>query len=276
MNPSDMSRRSLLGTGVTVFGLGSAGAVGLSLTDSLSSSSPDVPDLEEEGWEETADTEESRSTDAGPITIETATNTLRFRDEALIEAIRDREIQIDGQPAKRLGDFESQKFPDKVRVFSATRADLKPDVDDLPAGIGLAEVLDRVAEQAKGEFESELEDAGLEDIEEEDTDTLDIDTGQEATVYYYSAIYPFEGIDDTVRGQDISLPAKDIEFAGQLAIWDNGEYVLISAGAYPNENYEESATGTGEYGGEVTASLDLQLTPEDYRDDTEDIIAEVE
>jgi len=275
MSP-DLSRRSLIGGGVGLLGLAGIGTFGLALTDSLSNASPDVPDLEDEGWVETADTEDSRSTDAGPITVETETNTLRYRDQALIDAIRSREIELDGRPVKQLSEFDSQKFPDRVRVFSATRADLKPDVDDLPGGLGLKEVLDRVAEQAKDEFESELEDAGLEDIEEDDTDTLEIDTGQEATVYYYEAVYPFEGVDETIEGQDITLPARDIEFAGQLAVWDNGEYVLISAGAYPNQNYSETVTETGSFGREVEASLDLQLTPDDYEDDTEDIIAEVE
>lgn len=275
---SSTTRRGLIGG---VVGLGALGFFGLQLFDGASGADPEVPedDLEEEGWTEYDDSDAETERQLGPLTLTSKASTIRYKDEELIQRVKHHPVQtdVDGRTRVReLSSYTDGAFSDPLRVFTATRIDLNPNVDDLPAGIGLQQIMDKVTARATTRFENEMENSGLEEIERDGEEELEIDTGETATRFDYSAVYGFEGITTTVEGTDVRLPAKDLEIAGHLAFWDHGDFILVAAGVYPNENYAETVEETGQYGQDITLSLDLELQPDDYEEETLDLMAQVE
>jgi len=277
MKPDGLSRRGLLG-GIGVVGLGAVGWTGLTLADPINGSDPEIPedDLEEDGWVEMKDEETETEEAAGPLTVTIQTNTLTYKHQQLNEQLRSRRVRTSDGPDREISHYKSGAFSDPIRVFSAARTDLNPNFDNLPGGIGRAEIMGIVEEQAKSEFEAEMEDAGLTDIEESDQDTIEVDTGEDAVLFEFTAVYPFDGIDVDVRDRTVSLPSADIEVVGHMAMWHHGDSILVAGGAHPNENYEESRTEEGEFGRDLTVSVDLGLEPDDYEEETLALVEEVE
>jgi hypothetical protein len=230
---------------------------------------PEIPDeaLESNGWVRIAETSETVLDDAaGPVDVEAIAATVQYENQGLVRETLDAPVEIEyrGQTTtETLGSYVDE-FDQSMGVFAATKIDVTPHIDELPGGLGRAEVMDRVETQARTRFEQQLRDAGLENVSQTATSTIEIDTGPSATLVEYRATFAFEPTEATVRGATVDIPGEDIEIAGYLAIWHNGRNVLIGAGAHPNENHEGTVTDTVQ-GAELTLSFDLALDPSSLR-----------
>lgn len=242
---------------------------------------PTVPedDLERNGWVQSDLTAETVLDDAaGPINVEAIAATVQYENEGLTNDIKDTEVTIEyrGQTmTDPLSDYLGSEFDQSMGVFAATKIDLTPHIDELPGGLGRAEVMDPVVTQAQEQFDQQLRDAGLEDVRQVEESTLEVDTGQEATLFEYRASFTFEETNASLQGTTITIPGDEIEVAGYLAVWHNGRNVLIAAGAHPNENYTNTVTDTVQ-GAELTISFDLELSPSSLRDEVQGYMARVE
>lgn len=241
---------------------------------------PTVPadELEENGWVRIDQTVETVLDDAGPVTVEAIASTLRYENEGLKTDIQDTPVTIEyrGQTTTgTLGDYLGEAFDQSMGVFAATKIDLTPHVDELPGGLGRAEVMDPVLTQARAQFEGQLSDAGLEDVRQVGSDTIEVETGQAAEFFEYRASFTFEKMDATLQGTTITIPGDEIEIAGYLAVWHNGRNVLVAAGAHPNENYANTITETVQ-GEELTVSFDLDLSPSSLREEVQGYMRRVE
>lgn len=243
---------------------------------------PEVPaeQLQGEDWVLAEELQESVLQDsAGPIAIEAIGSTVRYENQGLVADIRDSEVEIEfrGETGtERLGDHAGGQFDQSMGVFVATKIDLTPHVDELPAGIGRAQVMDPVETQSREQFAQQLREAGLEDVREVDpTVAFEPDAGGSAAFFEYRGTFTFEGAAVEVRGVPITFSGGGIEIAGYLAVWHDGRNVLIAAGAHPNENYTETVTQTTA-GDELTASVDLGLRPAELREEVLGYMAAVE
>ncbi|MFB6311297.1 MAG: hypothetical protein ABEH64_08985 [Salinirussus sp.] len=173
---------------------------------------PDVPvdALQEDGWVEgESSTEVVLEDSAGPVTIRAVAATVQYQNRRLVDQVRNTEVMIDymGQSTTQpLGDYLDGELNQPLGVFSATKIDVTPHLDELPAGLGQAEVMDPLRAQAQSEFEQQLETAGLDDIRQVRTDTIDIDTGQAAEYFEYTAAYRIEETSTTVQGVELTIP----------------------------------------------------------------------
>lgn len=276
----DLSRRQLLAGGGVLALVGT----GLGVSHVLRGAEfvePDVPadELEADGWVHVETTEAVvLDSAAGPIGVRANAVTVRYGDRALVERLKDTVLEIEAfglTSTRRLGDVVDSQFDQSMGVFAATKIDVTPHLDELPAGLGRAEVMGQVETQAKSTFESQLREAGLEDVSQSGTTTLDVATGQTAEVFEYTATFPFEPTGVTLQGATIDVPGTNIDVAGYLAIWHNGANIIIAAGAHPNESHADTVTDTVQ-GEEVTLSYDLGLRPEQMREDLLGYMAAVE
>lgn len=233
---------------------------------------PTVPEenLEANDWVKIDQTSETPLDDsAGPVNVEAVAATVQYENEGLTRDIKDTEVKIEyrGETiTERLGDHLGSEFDQSMGVFAATKIDVTPHIDELPGGIGRAEVMDPVLTQAQDKFEAQLQDAGLGNVRHVDTSDFEIDTGQMASFFEYRAAFVFEQTEVTLRGTTIEIPGGEIDVAGYLAVWHNGRNVLIAAGAHPNENYADTITETVQ-GDKLTLSFDLELSPSSLRDE---------
>ena len=264
-------RRALIGAGLA--GVGAVGYALLSILNPPNAPRPVLPadEMESDGWVETggegAPVADMR---VGPLTVRTLANTVQYGNRGLLDAVRDREVTIEvaGQTVTRsLAEAAPEALDQYLAIFVASRIDLGPDVDDLPLGIGRAEVMDQARIAAQASFEQTMADAGLQNVSSTGSGTLDVATGETATLDRYRADFPFEGGTVSALGQEFDVPSTALEMAGYLAVWHHEDWIMVAAGAHPAANYTDTAERELETGGTATISLDLGLTPADYREE---------
>ncbi|GCF14761.1 hypothetical protein Harman_26960 [Haloarcula mannanilytica] len=257
-----MNRRDYLLTGAS---LGTAGLAGCSFLAAAETPPPDVPTqrLEDGGWTRTdlsSETVFDRS--YGPVNVEAVSSTVQYVDEQLQERVASRTLD---QVATALS------------VFFATRVDFSPNLDNLPGGVGREELLAEVRMNARDSFEQQMEAQGLTDIEETGGGTIDINTGETAETTELSAVFPFEGITfDVTENEAVEIPAADIDISALFAVWHHGDFVLISGGAYPAQNFEQVVENALSDGITVTVDVDLGLQPDAYRTEIRNLITGVQ
>ncbi len=216
---------------------------------------PDVPtdQLNEGGWERTdEDTRTVFEESYGPVTVTAKAHSLTYSDTALRESIRE----------KTLGTIDAQ-----VAVYSATHIDFGPDLNNLPGGVGRAQLLDQTEQSARSQFRSRMESVGLQDITRSSTGSLTVDTGEEASVTEYEATFPVDSFSAEFRGETLAVDLDDLSVAGTLAVWNHGDYVLVAGGAYPAQNAATSEATELSDAITVNVDIDLGLTPEAYREE---------
>lgn len=257
-----MNRRDYLAAGV---GLGTAGLAGCSFLAAAETPPPEVPDqrLADGGWNRTNQSSETVFEQSyGPITVEAVSSTVQYVDEQLQDRVASR----------TLGQIETA-----LSVFFATRVDFSPNLDNLPAGAGQAELLAEVKANARDSFTQQMENQGLTDIETSGEGTIDIDTGETAETERLTAVYPFEGINfDVTETESVEIPASDIDIAAMFAVWHHGDFVLISGGAYPAQNFDQVVENALSDGITVTVDVDLGLQPDSYRTEIRNLVAGVQ
>jgi len=160
---------------------------------------PTVPEAElaANGWVRVDESTETVVDDtAGPVTVQAEAATVRYENEALANRIVETEATVEylGQTTTEpLGDHLGSEFDRSIGVFTATKVDVTPHVDELPGGLGRAEVMDPIETRAKEQFEQQLRGAGLANVRQVETAAFEVDTGQEATRFEYRATFAFEG-----------------------------------------------------------------------------------
>lgn len=256
-----MHRRDYLAAGVA---LGTGALSGCSFLAAAETPPPAVPEqrLDEGGWsrsDQTSETVFERS--YGPVTVEAVSHTLQYVDEQLQDRVANRTLD---------------QIRTALSVFFATRVDFSPNLDNLPAGVGQAELLSEVRANARESFEQQMRSQGLTDIEQSGTGTIDIDTGETAETVQLSAVFPFDGISfDVTDDASVEIPPSDIDISALLAVWHHGDYVLISGGAYPAQNFDRVVENALSEGITVTVDVDLGLRPDQYRTEIRDLVSGV-
>ncbi|EMA33016.1 DUF6517 family protein [Haloarcula japonica] len=257
-----MNRRDYLLAGAT---LGTAGLAGCSFLAAAEAPPPDVPKqrLEDGGWTRTDQSSETvfdRS--YGPVSVEAVSSTVQYVDEQLQERVASRTLD---------------QVQTALSVFFATRVDFSPNLDNLPAGVGREELLAEVRTNARDSFEQQMEAQGLTDIEKTGEGTIDIDTGETAETVELSAVYPFEGIAfDVTDSEAVEIPASDIDISAMFAVWHHGDFVIISGGAYPVQNFEQVVESELSDGITVSVDVDLGLQPDTYRTEVRNLVTGVQ
>ncbi|KAA9398018.1 hypothetical protein Har1130_05895 [Haloarcula sp. CBA1130] len=257
-----MNRRDYLLAGA---GLGTAGLAGCSFLAAAEAPPPDVPkqQLNDGGWTRTDQSAETVfDRNYGPVSVEAVSSTVQYVDEQLQARVADRTLD---------------QVQTALSVFFATRVDFSPNLDNLPAGVGRKELLAEVRTNARDSFEQQMEAQGLTDIEKSGEGTIDIDTGETAETVALSAVYPFEGISfDVTENEVVEIPASDIDISAMFAVWHHGDFVIISGGAYPAQNFAQTVETDLSDGITVTVDVDLGLQPDTYQTEVRSLVAGVQ
>ena len=160
---------------------------------------------------------------------------------------------------------------ESVVLFFAVRADIAPDVDNLPLVKGY--VMKEAEKNAKDYFEQELGKHGLTNIRVVEEREVTVNTGEKARVFVYSAEYKIPPISfDLAQDSSISLDTDSLKVAGILAVWHHGDYIMLAGGAYPAENYVKTFNERITKAIEVTVNINLGLQPEKYEKEIMDLI----
>jgi hypothetical protein len=275
-----VSRRALLAGGGAVGGLTLLGGIGWWFFQPPDAPEPVVPDeeLTERGWAELRARDIETTRQFGPLTVTTAFNRVSYRHEQLIQRVRSQPVEVttvDTTSSDPLSSYVEGVFTDPLRIFSATRIDISPSLDDLPLGLAKKEVMNRVRAEARERFVEEMQETGLIRIDLDDEETIEVDTGQTADTFVYTAAYPFEGADIPVEDTVLRLEGTNLDVRAYLAIWEKRDHIMIGAGAHPEENYQHTAREQRE-NENITAFIDLGLEPNEYEDETLDLIRRIE
>ncbi|MEF8777195.1 MAG: hypothetical protein V5A43_11945, partial [Haloarculaceae archaeon] len=264
-------RRALLGTGLV--GLLGVGYTVLSIMDPPNAPAPTFPteQMEAQGWERiTGEGALVTEVRLGPLSIPTETTTVQYGNRELLEEVRAREVTIEGAGetfSRPIAVTSSEALDQYLALVVGSRIDPGPDVDNMPLGIGRAEVMGAARSTAQLSFEETMTNVGLQNVERTEAGTLEVATGETATLYRYHADFPFDGGAAAVLGEELEIPSTAVKMAGHLAVWHHDDWIMVAAGVHPDENYSESVQRDLETGETATLSLDLGLTPSAYRED---------
>jgi hypothetical protein len=219
---------------------------------------PNIPQsqLRNNGWEQAADSSTlayKESFLAGLVTVTARERTRVFEDKALQEDIRN----------KTLGRVDTS-----LSTFFATRIAIEPNINNLPLQVGLSEILHETEQSAKSQLEKQLNAAGLANITEQSAGSLQIKTGGQANLTKYSAEYQFNDITVPVTNKrNLMIPGGALEVAGWLASWSHGDFLFVSGGAYPSENFTRSISEDITEAMTVTVDIDLGFQPHRYKEE---------
>jgi hypothetical protein len=259
-----IGRRTYLGVAASA---GLAGLAGCSADSAVSAARgpPKVPTskLDAGGWkqvdEQTRDPAFEQS--FGPVSVSAAFRTLVFEDVALAAEMNE----------KTLGQAEGQ-----FSMFFATRVTLDPSLAEIP-DVAMGPLLDQVESEARRQYESQLESAGLVDVERASTGSLTVETGESARTNTYSAAFPFEGITFPLTDEkQVEIEGKNLDVSGLLAVWEHDGSILVAGGAHPAENLDLGVTKEPTSAIEVSVDVDLGLTPDAYREELRSLVTSVE
>ena len=261
-----MERRQFLGSTAAVGGAALAGRVDDRSADVnvQSQNGPDPPSVPVEdadgGW--VVDRDRSGTFSDRDMGITSTGTTVAYVDQGLDETLQERTM--------------GTGFRD-VRMFFATRVGYSPSVDRLPFGLGRGAVVNRTEANARDRFEQRLEDAGLEDVERRGTRNIDIHGGPTTDLLLYDAEYPYDGFEFEAGGSTVSVAGDPVAVEGMLATWyDRRERATFVAGAVnPAENYERTVDRRLTEAVNLTLDVDLGLTPEDYREESLELVRSV-
>jgi len=254
-----MNRRKYLATAA---GTGLAALAGCS-TAVGEVAPPSVPEdqLEEEGWEQTDENQRTVfEKEYGPVTVTAKSHSLTYSDTALRGDVRE----------KTLGEVDTQ-----MAVFSATHIDFGPDLNNLPANVGRKEILDQTEQSAREQFVGRMNDAGIEDVSQTETGTIEVKNG-DASHTVYEGRKPIPEMTASVPGDEtVTVDLDDVAIAGELAVWNDGDYVLVGGGAYPAENVADNVDRELSDAISVSMDIDLGLTPDGYQEEVRNLIGGV-
>ena len=255
-----MKRRAFIGT---------AGIAGLGVLAGCSTAvgtvaPPSVPEstLSEGGWEQTDRTEKTVFEKSyGPVTVTAESTTLTYTDAELAASVREKTLN---------------RIQGDLAIFAASHINFGPDLNNLPADVGRKEVLEQTEAAAREQFEDRMRDSGLENVARTGEEEFRTDSGADANLTTYEAEFPVEEMAYEAGGQTLTIDTGAITVAGDLAVWNEGDYVVVAGGAYPAENVAKTTTKELSEAVTVTVDIDLGLAPEEYRTEVRGLIAATE
>ncbi|MXR21799.1 DUF6517 family protein [Halobacterium bonnevillei] len=252
-----MDRRRFLG----VAGVAGLGALAGCMNALGTVAPPQVPqdELDEGGWTQTDRSEDTVfDEDYGPVTVTAKSTTLTFEDEELAAEVTEKTLdQIDG----------------RLAIYSASHINFSPDLNNLPGSVGREEVISEVESAAKEQFKAQMEDNGLENVTETGEEAFETDSGASPGLTTYSAEFPVGTLEYDTGGETLGIDVGAIEVAGDLAVWNVGDYVVVAGGAYPAENFAKTTEKTLSEAISVTIDIDLGLTPDEYAAEVRGLMA---
>ena len=255
-----MRRRAFLGTA----GIAGLGALAGCSTAVGSVAPPSVPKqtLSNGGWVQTDTTEQTVFEKSyGPVTVTAKSTTVTYTDAELAKSVEE----------KTLGRIEGD-----LSIFAASHINFAPDLNNLPAGVGRKEILERTEAAAREQFEDRMRDAGLEDVTKTGEEDFRTDSGANASLTTYESAFPVEEMTYEAGGETLTIDVGAISVAGDLAVWNEGDYVVVAGGAYPAENVATTTTEELSEAISVTVNIDLGFTPEAYREEVRGLVAATE
>lgn len=258
-----VTRRRLLAVGAAAGAVATAGCLG---TRDGAVPEPIVTDDRiDDGWRLVDETDGVVFEEAiGPVTVRALERTLVYEHVDLAEALADA-FDAEGSPV----------------IFFASRVDLRPAIDGLPAGIGRGRLMDEARPAARAAFRDQLAASGLENVEHGSTATVEVAGGHEATAYRFSARFGVDGETSLPDGSTEPI-AEVVEVEARLAVWHDGTDVLLAGGAYPTEPMSEvydrvlpDPVDPGDLLADDTVAV-LDTEPETYAEEVDALLASVE
>lgn len=246
-------------------GAAAAGIAGLAGCGTASGTvrPPKLPEdrLDEGGWKRvTATTEEVFSRTVAGTDVSATAVTRVFDDAALRSEVNE----------KTLGSLDAP-----LSNFFASRIAFSPNLADVPLDSAREEMSARASEVAKGQFESQLQSAGLTDVSATDAGTITVETGEDADLTEYSAAFEFDALSFDVREETITVEGGSVDVEGLLATWIHDGGLLIAGGAYPAENFARTVDKELSNAITVTVDIDLGLTPQAYAEEVTGLVTRV-
>ncbi|MDV7350612.1 hypothetical protein R3751_12600 [Halorubrum distributum] len=209
------TRRRLLAGGAAIGTVGLAGCLG---GRDGPVPEPEVTSDRIEDWRQTDGSESTVFEQSyGPVTVRALERTRIFEYAPVADALAET-IDASGSPV----------------VFFATRIDLRPAVDQLPAGVGRDRVMSEVETAATDAFRAQLRTAGIEDVEVAEEMTTTVRSGHTATAWRLTGEYPIDGGIPLPTGSTAEVD-RPLEIESRLGVWHDGTDVIVAGGAYPTE-----------------------------------------
>ena len=178
---------------------------------------PDVTSDRIEDWRQTDASESTVFEQSyGPVTVRALERTRIFEYAPVADALAET-LNASGSPV----------------VFFATRIDLRPAIDQLPAGVGRDRVMGEVETAATDAFRAQLRNAGIGDVEVAEEMTTTVRSGNTATAWRLTGEYALDG--------ELPLPTGSagidgsFDIGSRLGVWHDGTDVIVSGGAYPTD-----------------------------------------
>jgi hypothetical protein len=219
-----VTRRRLLAGGAAVGVAGLAGCLGG--RDGAVPAPEVTSDRIEDGWrlrDESAGAIVERS--YGPVTVSALEHTRIYEYAPVAEALSEA-FGASGSPV----------------VFFATRIDIRPAIDALPAGIGRDRLMAEVESAAVDAFRSQLNANGIEDVEVVDEGISTVQSGHTATTWRLEGEFAVDGEVALPTGSTASLD-EPVPIGSRLGVWHDGTDVIVAGGAYPAESLTETVDG---------------------------------
>jgi len=140
-------------------------------------------------------------------------------------------------------------------------------------GVGKKEIVEQAEQSAREQFKQRMRDEGLENVLQTGEEEFQTDSGASPGLTTFSADFPVGTIEYDTGAETFSIDVGAIEVAGDLAVWNSGDYVVVAGGAYPAESFSTTTQKDLSEAISVTVDIDLGLTPEDYRTEVRNLIA---
>ena len=161
----------------------------------------------------------------GPVTVTALEHTRIYEYVSVAEALSET-VDASGSPV----------------VFFATRIDIRPAIDSLPAGIGRDRLMSEVETAAVGAFRSQLNASGIENVEVVDEGTSTVQSGHTATTWRLEGEFAFDGEVPLPDGSTTGL-GETVGIRSRLGVWHDGTDVIVAGGAHPAEPLTEAIDG---------------------------------
>jgi hypothetical protein len=73
-----------------------------------------------------------------------------------------------------------------------------------------------------------------------------------------------------------TVEGGELRFESLLALWERDDRILVSGGSYPGENFATTESVDLSDFITVDVTIDLEFTPDEYRTDLRNLVAQVE
>ena len=209
------TRRRLLAGGAAIGTVGLAGCLG---GRDGPVPEPEVTSDRIEDWRQIDESESTAFEQSyGPVTVRALERTRIFEYAPVADALAET-VDASGSPV----------------LFFATRIDLRPAIDQLPAGVGRDRVMTEVETAATDAFRAQLRTAGIENVEVAEEMTTTVRSGYTATAWRLTGEYPIDGGIPLPDGSTTDVEGV-LDIGARLGVWHDGTDVLVAGGAYPTE-----------------------------------------